>query len=1185
MDFPDYSSLKQLAAALWQQSNAYHGAAVMVGAGFSRCGASTGETDKKLPLWNDFSVLLAKDLAAWNGNDPLRLAEEYSAYFGNQALRDLIKNTINDASWVPGELHRSLLELPWSEVLTTNWDTLLERASLEVHHPIYNLVLRQEDLSQARSPRIVKLHGTVNVTNHLVFTQEDYRKYPMQHAAFVNFGRQVFIENELCLLGFSGDDPNFLQWAGWVRDHLACNARRIYLVGALDLTAAKRKYLESINVAPIDLGPLVEKYDSHDTKHLEATKIFLSTLKELKPKNAWEWSPTNLQRPTVSTHEHDRMHKDPLYASKLLEAQLEKLKKDRETYPGWLVCPSTIRRKLESQICDPYPSRSIVSEMSKETRVALLYEIAWRYDVTYEVLPLWLAKEFVNICDPDRPCALTKRQQLEISVLLLKNTRWHEDEEFALIKEMATNIINTNVGYWPECADEIAFHEAIIARDELDYSGLEESIKKISTRTPVWKLRKASLLADLGRFVEGEVLITEAYKELLGQHRHDRASIFIFSRLAWAHWLVRGIALTRPGVIFEEFPSIYQESKCDPWDHIEMIKLQVSEALEGQEKQQGIEPAFEPGSYRDNSTQITFKNGLHPLLLLEGVSNSVGMPLRWNDVSLLVNPAAKLAELDEIGVDCFVLAIRAANSDASKVLEKVLSRMKIACMDQQHADLLLSSCVRAVEYWKSRLLERTKQNEEYPVNRLRIFIEVLSRLSVRASIQQAKQLFILAVELGKNELCQRHIFSESLAHLTKYALASVPRSMHHELLLVALSFPLQREMGRGMVHNWPNPIIKFPATSRPDSAAIDKRIDEIIDCISPCSDESSSALLRLLPLLDSSFLKLGEQEKIIKCIWGEQPNYGNLPEVGLLKHVLIKLGGQASNLIRTNIRKYLFEAEGEWIFDPLLLTSISNAAEADGVRELPNEVQACNYFAQLTEWRPKVVESDYSWLSGGENKRILRSIGDALSRSIVPAMPASFLNEENFDRLLAFYAEVGSPQVIMAFVYFAVSDVCFSGRVEKIIRQGLQDKEAYKTIYSAYALLKWSDLQAEASAVIGLSSRLIYLIGSSRMSGLSGLSDLLLIANKIYEKGVLLGGDVEALIEAVPMIFDNSDYKKVSHYSREAVGVSLVRAACIKLAKDLLEKEGAGDEELLRILTEGEGDALPEVRFAVLDYK
>ena len=42
-DLADYPAMKRLAAALWQQGDAYHGAAVMIGAGFSRSGASTGD--------------------------------------------------------------------------------------------------------------------------------------------------------------------------------------------------------------------------------------------------------------------------------------------------------------------------------------------------------------------------------------------------------------------------------------------------------------------------------------------------------------------------------------------------------------------------------------------------------------------------------------------------------------------------------------------------------------------------------------------------------------------------------------------------------------------------------------------------------------------------------------------------------------------------------------------------------------------------------------------------------------------------------------------------------------------------------------------------------------------------------------------------------------------------------------
>lgn len=411
---PDYAALKKLASALWQQDSSYHGAAVMVGAGFSRCSAVAGDAAKKLPLWYDLSKTLAGELQSYS-TDPLRLAEEYCAYFGQQALHDLIKKEINDFAWSPGKLHKTLLELPWSEVLTTNWDTLIERASVEVHHPVYSVVSKQEDLSWARSPRIVKLHGTIDVTKDLVFTQEDYRKYPQQHAAFVNFSRQVFIENELCLLGFSGDDPNFLQWAGWVRDHLANHSRRIYLVGPLKLNSAKRKYLESINVAPIDLDDLVADHDDMDVKHLEATKIFLQALKELKPKQAWDWNPTNLHRKSQTGTEQDRVYKDADYAAKLLEEQLPTLEKDRLSYPRWLVGPYLQRFHLKSQITEPWPNQKNLSAMATNCKAKLLYEITWHFQVTFEAVPPWLANELLTICDPDKPCILTKKQQLEIA--------------------------------------------------------------------------------------------------------------------------------------------------------------------------------------------------------------------------------------------------------------------------------------------------------------------------------------------------------------------------------------------------------------------------------------------------------------------------------------------------------------------------------------------------------------------------------------------------------------------------------------------------------------------------------------------------------------------------------------------------------------------------------------------------
>ncbi len=53
------------------------------------------------------------------------------------------------------------------------------------------------------------------------------------------------MENALCLFGFSGNDPNFLHWIGWVRDNLG-NSTPPYTCGLLDLSSSERRYLEEV---------------------------------------------------------------------------------------------------------------------------------------------------------------------------------------------------------------------------------------------------------------------------------------------------------------------------------------------------------------------------------------------------------------------------------------------------------------------------------------------------------------------------------------------------------------------------------------------------------------------------------------------------------------------------------------------------------------------------------------------------------------------------------------------------------------------------------------------------------------------------------------------------------------------------------------------------------------------------
>ena len=158
----------------------------------------------------------------------LRLAQEYETAFGRSDLHSLLRRLVRDEDFTPGSTHTRLLRLPWRDVFTTNWDTLLERTTASVPSRAYSIIRNKREIALADRPRIVKLHGSFPSHFPFIFTEEDYRTYPTEFAPFVNTVQQAMMETVFCLIGFSGDDPNFLHWSGWVRDNLGDAAPKIY---------------------------------------------------------------------------------------------------------------------------------------------------------------------------------------------------------------------------------------------------------------------------------------------------------------------------------------------------------------------------------------------------------------------------------------------------------------------------------------------------------------------------------------------------------------------------------------------------------------------------------------------------------------------------------------------------------------------------------------------------------------------------------------------------------------------------------------------------------------------------------------------------------------------------------------------------------------------------------------------
>ena len=315
-------------------------AAVMVGAGFSRNAKPKDDSGPSFPDWSELGDRFYEKL---NGKEPdsdsrylnvLKLADEVEAAFGRPALDQTLRDTIPDLAYEPSKLHVDLLNLPWSDVFTTNYDTLLERACRSVTSQRYDVVVNKEDLVYSEKPRIVKLHGSFPSDRPFIITEDDYRRYPDDFSPFVNTVRQALLENTLCLIGFSGDDPNFLQWIGWIRDNLGQeNSPKIYLVGLLGLSDSQKKLLERRNIVSVDMS----EYRDIDVDYYKALRIFLDYLKKEKDKRLeWlEWPYENDINLLDSTHNMEQLYQ-----------LLQTWKTQRRSYPGWVIVPEDNRSKL-----------------------------------------------------------------------------------------------------------------------------------------------------------------------------------------------------------------------------------------------------------------------------------------------------------------------------------------------------------------------------------------------------------------------------------------------------------------------------------------------------------------------------------------------------------------------------------------------------------------------------------------------------------------------------------------------------------------------------------------------------------------------------------------------------------------------------------------------------------------------
>ena len=101
-----------------------------------------------------------------------------------------------------------LASLPCSEIITTNYDQLIEKAA-ESHYNANKVSILPHKPKLHASRWLLKMHGCVTRPSDIVLTREHYIRYAERYAALGGVVQGTLLTKHLLYLGFSLADTNF----------------------------------------------------------------------------------------------------------------------------------------------------------------------------------------------------------------------------------------------------------------------------------------------------------------------------------------------------------------------------------------------------------------------------------------------------------------------------------------------------------------------------------------------------------------------------------------------------------------------------------------------------------------------------------------------------------------------------------------------------------------------------------------------------------------------------------------------------------------------------------------------------------------------------------------------------------------------------------------------------------------
>lgn len=245
--------------------------AIFIGAGISK---SSESTTLSLPSWTQLIDELKIDLGLQDENDFLKIAQLYFLQFGEYVYYEKLKGYFPD-NIEPSIIHKLLFELNPQYIITTNWDTILEK-TIEDNAYIYDTISSDKDLVKSTlQKKLIKMHGDFKQHN-IVFKEDDYLNYQYNFPLIENYIKSILSTHTVLFLGYSYNDINLKQIITWIQNNSKVNPPR-YLI-LFQHNPIQEKYLENHSIKTLIMDEIYdEKYDDLD-KYSKKIATFLDLL-------------------------------------------------------------------------------------------------------------------------------------------------------------------------------------------------------------------------------------------------------------------------------------------------------------------------------------------------------------------------------------------------------------------------------------------------------------------------------------------------------------------------------------------------------------------------------------------------------------------------------------------------------------------------------------------------------------------------------------------------------------------------------------------------------------------------------------------------------------------------------------------------------------------------------------------